>query len=120
MIHPPKLDVMVQALGPRLGIVPVSIGVGAEPFAAAYMEQSDDSGYQVVDGIAIIPIQGVLTKAESWVSALSGCSSYAQIGGYRRQRQAVRVDGSLLGKQLPAWLLPWLGSSGWLPDPRTI
>ena len=27
MIHPPKLDVMVQALGPRLGIIPVGIGV---------------------------------------------------------------------------------------------
>ena len=82
MIHPPKLDVIVQALGPRLGIMPVAGVKPAEPFAAAYMEQADDSGYQVIDGVAIIPIQGVLTKAESWVSALSGCSSYAQIGGY--------------------------------------
>ena len=24
MIHPPKLDVIVQALGPRLGIMPVA------------------------------------------------------------------------------------------------
>ena len=82
MIHPPKLDVIVQALGPRLGIMPVAGVKPVEPFAAAYMEQADDSGYQVIDGVAIIPIQGVLTKAESWVSALSGCSSYAQIGGY--------------------------------------
>jgi signal peptide peptidase SppA len=82
MIHPPKLDVIVQALGPRLGIIPMAGMKPAEPFAAAYMEQADDSGYHVIDGVAIIPIQGVLTKAESWVSALSGCSSYAQIGGY--------------------------------------
>jgi signal peptide peptidase SppA len=71
-------------LGPRLGIIPATVA-GVEPaerFAAAYMEQADDSDYQVIDGIAVIPIQGILTKQESWVSALSGCSSYAQIGGY--------------------------------------
>ena len=42
MIHPPKLDVIVQALGPRLGIMPVAGVKPAEPFAAAYMEQADD------------------------------------------------------------------------------
>jgi len=82
MIHPPKLDVIVQALGPRLGIIPLTGVKPVKPFATAYMEQADDSGYQVIDGIAVIPIQGVLTKQESWVSALSGCSSYAQIGSY--------------------------------------
>jgi len=84
MIHPPKLDLMVQALGPRLGIIPTAVA-GAEPaerFAAAYMEQADDSDYQVIDGVAVIPIQGVLTKKESWVSAFSGCSSYDLIGRY--------------------------------------
>ena len=37
MIHPPKLDVIVQALGPRLGIMPVAGVKPAEPFAAAYI-----------------------------------------------------------------------------------
>ena len=39
---------------------------------------------------------------------------------YWRQRQAIRVDGGVLGKQLPARLLSWLGSAGWLPDPRAF
>lgn len=82
MIHPPKLDVMVQALAPRLGIVPVAGVKPAEPFAAAYAEEAGDSDYQVIDGVAVIPIQGVLTKKESWVSAFSGCSSYDLIGRY--------------------------------------
>ena len=82
MIHPPKLDVMVQALAPRLGIVPVAGVKPVEPFAAAYIEEAGDSDYQVIDGIAVIPIQGVLTKKESWVSAFSGCSSYDLIGRY--------------------------------------
>jgi len=82
MIHPPKLDVMVQALAPRLGIVPLAGVKTAEPFAAAYIEEAGDSDYQVIDGIAVVPIQGVLTKKESWVSAFSGCSSYDLIGRY--------------------------------------
>lgn len=82
MIHPPKLDVMVQALAPRLGIIPVAGVRPAEPFAAAYVDEAGDSDYQVIDGIAVIPIQGVLTKKESWVSAFSGCSSYDLIGRY--------------------------------------
>ena len=82
MIHPPKLDLLVQALAPRLGIMPVAGVKPAEPFATAYIEEAGDSDYQVVDGIAVIPIQGVLTKKESWVSAFSGCSSYDLIGRY--------------------------------------
>jgi len=79
MIHPPKLEVMVQALGPRLGIAPNAGANIPEPFAATYTQQADDNDYRVIDGIAVIPIQGVLTKKESWISALSGCSSYERI-----------------------------------------
>ncbi len=82
MIHPPKLDVMVQALGPRLGIAPLGDLKIAEPFGTAYLEAADDTAYRVIDGIAVIPIQGVLTKKDSWISAMSGCSSYERIGHY--------------------------------------
>jgi len=82
MIHPPKLEVMVQALGPRLGIAPLGDLKIAEPFGTAYLESADDTAYRVIDGIAVIPIQGVLTKKESWISALSGCSSYERIASY--------------------------------------
>jgi len=64
------------------GSLPTNVGkvaVGAEPFAAAYIEEAGDSDYQVIDGIAVIPIQGVLTKKESWVSAFSGCSAYPKL-----------------------------------------
>ena len=82
MIHPPKLDVLVQALGPRMGIAPLGDLKIAEPFGTAYLEASDDAAYRVIDGIAVIPIQGVLTKKDSWISALSGCSSYERIASY--------------------------------------
>jgi signal peptide peptidase SppA len=81
MIHPPKLDVMVQALGPRLGILPGAQIKLEGPLASAYTEEANGNGYDVVDGIAVIPIQGVLTKKESWIGAFSGCSSYEQLAG---------------------------------------
>lgn len=91
MIEPGKLDVLVQALGPRLGITPGDKLALEEPLASAYMDQAEDREYQVVDGIAVIPITGVLTKKDSFMSAWSGCSSYEQIG--RLFQQAINDRG---------------------------
>ena len=46
---------------------------------ARYGEAGEERDYAVVDGIAVIPVQGVLLKKESFMSAWSGCSSYEQI-----------------------------------------
>jgi len=96
MIHPPKLEVIIKALGPRLGIDPDSVLVPRVPMDATvtlmsrYADAGDDRDYEVIDGIAVIPVQGTLLKKESFMSAWSGASSYEQI-----QRQvASAVDDS--------------------------
>ena len=94
MIHPPKLEVMIRALGPRLGIDPDAVLAYRVPMDATatlmarYGDAGEDKDYAVVDGIAVIPVQGVLLKKESFMSAWSGTSSYEQI-----QRQVASAVG---------------------------
>ena len=85
MIHPPKLEVIIKALGPRLGIDPEAVLARRVPLDATatlmsrYEEAGDERDYAVLDGIAVIPVQGTLLKKESFMSAWSGSSSYEQI-----------------------------------------
>jgi signal peptide peptidase SppA len=104
-IHPPKLEVIIRALAPRLGsdaqILPHS------EVSAVLAEQYESSGggdseYQIVDGVAVIGVQGTLLKKDSWMSAWSGCTSYQSL-----QRQVAasidddRVDAILLDIDSP-------------------
>ncbi len=57
-----------------------------------YAEAGEDRDYEVVDGIALIPVQGTLLKKESFLSAWSGASSYDQIR--RHALTAARVAES--------------------------
>ena len=85
MIHPPKLEIIIKALAPRLGIDPEAVPATRVPMdatatlMAGYMEAGDDRDYGVLDGIAVIPVQGTLIKKESFMSAWSGSASYEQI-----------------------------------------
>ena len=75
LIHPAKADVILNVLGPRLGIAAESL-----PVAAYYdEEEGDDIGYQVADKIAVVSIHGVLVKRASGMDALSGMKSYESI-----------------------------------------
>ena len=82
MIHPPKLEVIIRALAPRIGIdgqlMPKSevSSTLAERYNSA---GGDGHDYQLVDGVALIGVQGTLVKRDSWLSALSGCTSYQAI-----------------------------------------
>ena len=96
MIHPPKLETLVQALGPRFGLAPDGKLTIEQPFASVYSESADDRDYEVVDRVAIIPIQGVLTKKESWIGAFSGCSSFQQIGAYVQEAVNDPLVGAIL------------------------
>jgi capsid assembly protease len=94
MIHPPKLEVIIKAIGPRLGISPDAVLAPRVPMDATvtlmsrYTEAGDERDYSVFDGIAVIPVQGTLLKKESFMSAWSGSSSYEQI-----QRQMADAVG---------------------------
>ena len=85
MIHPPKLEVIIKALAPRLGIDPDIVLASRVPMDATatlmarYAEAGEERDYAVLDGIAVIPVQGTLLKKEAFMSAWSGATSYEQI-----------------------------------------
>ncbi len=75
MVAPAKLDAIVQALGPRL-----ASGFSAGNFPTA--SQDIEPGCPMVktsDGIAIISVDGNLVYKSSWLSAVSGLVSYADV-----------------------------------------
>lgn len=87
MLWPPKLIEITGAVGDRLGLDPVEVaaalreaGVSAADIRAGMFGPSaDDRNYEVIDGIAVIPVQGTLMKKTSGLQALSGCASYLDI-----------------------------------------
>ncbi len=96
-IQPEKLEVILHAIGPRLGAdltreEAVALGVQAGMGPA---EGRSEKTYQVTgEGIAIIPIQGTLMKKCSGLMALSGLASYARI---RQQMEDARQDPEIRG-----------------------
>lgn len=109
MIHPPKLEVIIKALAPRLGIDPDIVLASRLPIDATatlmarYGDAGEERDYAVIDGIAVIPVQGTLLKKESFMSAWSGATSYGQI-----QRQvATAIDDA----SVRAILWPGRGAS---------
>ena len=68
MMHPPKLEVIVKALEPRLGFsvdsssYKMTMDENTKRLMAHYSDEGSNRNYSVIDGIAIIPIQGTLTK----------------------------------------------------------
>jgi signal peptide peptidase SppA len=74
LIAPQKLEVILAALAPRLGIEapPVS--------AVVSVERASRKPYEVTpDGIAIIPVEGTLVHKTRGIDALSGLRSYVDI-----------------------------------------
>ena len=75
LIHPGKLEIILQALGPRFGI---NIKSGPK------MEEYDNSqrraaGYRVENGVAIIPIHGTLVGRADFLDAMSGVTGYTTL-----------------------------------------
>jgi capsid assembly protease len=91
LIAQEKLDVILAALGPRLGIAacPATNDKEADLIGALIgLQKPDDEDddtsvpYAVTDdGIALIGIDGTLVYKSSWLGALSGLVSYADIRG---------------------------------------
>src|SRR5678809_406936 len=95
-ILPEKLETILHAIGPRLNADQAAIRELTEAHLfherraprASWDDDEDDydspsqqkKPYAQTDaGVAIIPVKGVLMKEGGWMSALSGCSSYASI-----------------------------------------
>src|ERR1035441_9283608 len=103
-ILPEKLETILRALGPRLtggqfdqeamewlvesGVLRSKADREHLAELLAFDEwddgpagkRDDEKAYKTTDaGVAIIPITGVLMKKGTWMTALSGCTSYTQI-----------------------------------------
>jgi signal peptide peptidase SppA len=60
MVHPAKLDAIIQALGPRLGVE-----VEPEAYVIGF-PRSESSPYRVENGIGLIQVHGALTHRSSF------------------------------------------------------
>jgi signal peptide peptidase SppA len=72
-------------LAARLGAIPLQ---PPSPKASAW---GDDAGeteerkpYEIVDGVAVIPVRGELVNRGSWIDAYSGLTSYERLGALLR------------------------------------
>ena len=91
LVHRAKLDVILSALGPRLGI-DSPISADAKDLLAAV--PAPRPNMQGAVGIAVIPIHGTLVKRTLGLEAASGLTSYQDIGA---MIDAALADASVTG-----------------------
>lgn len=77
LVHRAKLDVILSALGPRLGI---DSPIPADTTALLAAASAPRPNMQGAVGIAVIPIHGTLVKRTLGLEAASGLTSYQDIG----------------------------------------
>ena len=114
LIQPQKLSVILQAVGPRLGLRQGEIeieGLGAPVVARMPVDEEDDPDemarsqkpYLVTpEGIAVIGVSGTLVKKASWLDAVSGMQSYESIrAAFQDAVGDPRIQGILLDVDSP-------------------
>lgn len=80
LIQPRKLDVILRVLGPRIGIANNSAALDLPVADENDEEDTEVKPYVVTpEGIAIIGIDGSLVRKSSFLSAVSGMTSYAVV-----------------------------------------
>jgi capsid assembly protease len=120
LIQPQKLSVILQAIGPRLGLPAGEFeieGLGV-PFVARVTQNPLDEGdnpdemdddarvqkpYLVTpEGVAIIGVSGTLVKKASWLDAVSGMQSYESIrADFQDAVRDPHIQGILLDVDSP-------------------
>ena len=99
-LHPAKAEIVMSALGERLGITHLIRANGEAVLIAPpdfIPDQADDKPYQVVDGIAIVPVTGTLVQKLGSLRPQSGMTGY---DGIRAQLAAALEDRSVRGIML--------------------
>lgn len=98
-----KLEVILQAIGPRVGVITAEQAEQIMIEAGQWSDPSERKSYRITeDGIACIPIRGTLMKKASGLLALSGCSTYEAIGKQLKECMAdAEVKGILLDVDSP-------------------
>ena len=92
LIHPPKLDVILSVVGPRMSLATVS---DMPPMDMAAFQRPALAA--APEGIAVIPIHGSLVKRALGMDAASGLTSYSEI--------ASMLDAALADPQVRGILL---------------
>ena len=117
LIQPQKLSVILQAIGPRLGLpeeTSRSTGWACRCWRECAPDDLDDPDemddaacgqkpYLVTpDGIAVISVSGTLVKKASWLDAVSGMQSYESIrADFQDAVRDPRIQGILLDVDSP-------------------
>lgn len=90
----PKLDAVLAALGPRLGVAAPATPV---PAAASGFEATERDAFDVRAGVATISVVGTLVARGGGVSAMSGLTSYPELKAELDRALAdPKVDGVLI------------------------
>lgn len=77
LVHRAKLDVILSALGPRLGI---DSPIAADPTELLAAVPAPRPNMPCAVGVAVLPIHGTLVKRAWGLEAASGLTSYQDIG----------------------------------------
>lgn len=85
MLRPEKAEMLVAVLAERLGIARLDRMDGAAMTAVEMNEmarsgrstsRADERPYEVIDGVAMIPVEGTLVHKSGWIGAYSGMVGY--------------------------------------------
>lgn len=75
-LHPRKAEVVMAALTDRFGLTRIQSMSDWDDDDDTFTRQARDTGYDVVEGIAIIPIQGTLVQKLGTLRPYSGMTGY--------------------------------------------
>lgn len=77
VLHPRKAEVVMAALTDRFGLTRIqSMSDWDDDDDSAFTRQALDTGYDVVEGVAVIPIQGTLVQKLGTLRPYSGMTGY--------------------------------------------
>lgn len=75
-LHPRKAEVVMAALTDRFGLTRIQSMSDWDDEDDSFSRQARDTGYDVVEGIAIIPVQGTLVQKLGTLRPYSGMTGY--------------------------------------------
>ncbi|OAT41366.1 head-tail preconnector protein [Hafnia paralvei ATCC 29927] len=75
-LHPRKAEVVMAALTDRFGLTRIQSMSDWDDDDDSFTRQARDTGYDVVEGVAIIPIQGTLVQKLGTLRPYSGMTGY--------------------------------------------
>ncbi|MDC9598737.1 S49 family peptidase [Xenorhabdus anantnagensis] len=75
-IHPRKAEVVMAALTDRFGITKIQAGMDWDDEDESFSRRKRDTGYDVLEGVAVIPVQGTLVQKLGTLRPYSGMTGY--------------------------------------------